>query len=329
MSADASNGLGPRVQLWRAAIEAIGDRPLLGYGPGRTQAATSPRRSLALARYEGPDVLFADAHNFIVELLTTTGILGFAAFLAWLVLAGRRARGPLAGFAVVGAVAMLVEPLNVGLTPLVLLALGAAGADAAEPALTDGSWFRSRLAVGISVVTLAAGAAAGLVLISGDTHYRQALRESSARELSAADRRFPPWPQVPGVRASLFAAAARNGGRPVGRHAITAARDALARDEADPYWWYTLGVFEEQWGTTARAADAYRQALRRNPWSQNARLGLFRLALRARDRARAARLREQMCEVGPAYCPPRAVLNQPPDRDPVPPRTPRPPAVGT
>lgn len=329
VSADASNGLGPRVELWRAAIEAIGDRPLLGYGPGRTQAATSPRRSLTLARYEGPDVLFADAHNFLVEMLTTTGILGFAAFLAWLVLAGRRARGPLAGFAVVAAVAMLVEPLNVGLTPLVLLAFGAAGADATERALTDGSWFRSRLAVGISVVTLAAGAAIGVVLISGDTHYRRALRESSVAELSAAERRFPPWPQVPGVRASLFAAAARNGGRPVGQHAIAAERDALARDEADPYWWYTLGAFEEQWGTPARAADAYRQALRRNPWSQTARLGLFRLALRAENRALAARLRRQMCEVGPAYCPPRSALNRPSGPDRAPPRTPRPPPTGS
>lgn len=329
VGADASNGLGPRVQLWRAAIDAVGDRPLLGYGPGRTQAATSPRRSLSLARYEGPDVLFADAHNFIVEVLTTTGILGFAAFLAWLVLAGRRARGPLAGFAVVGAVAMLLEPLNVGLTPLVLLALGAAAADAAEPALTGSSWFRSRLAVGISLVTLVAGVAFGVVLISGDTHYRSALRDGSFGELSAADRRFPPWPQVPGVRASLLAATARNGGRPVERRAIAAERDALARDEADPYWWYQLGAFEEQWGTPARASQAYREALRRNPWSQNARLGLFRLALRADDRDRAARLRGKMCEVGPAYCPPRSALNQRPDRDPVPPRTPRPPAPGT
>jgi hypothetical protein len=282
-----------------------------------------------LARYEGPDVLFADAHNFIVEVLTTTGILGFAAFLAWLVLAGRRVRGPLAGFAVVGAVAMLVEPLNVGLTPLVLLAFGAAGADAAEPALSGGSWLRSRLAVGISVATLAVGAALGVLLIIGDTHYRSALRESSVDELSAAARRLPPWPQLPGVRASLLAASARRGGPSVGKRALAAERDALARDEADPYWWYTLGAFEEQWGTPARASEAYRQALRRNPWSQTARLGLFRLALRAEDRARAARLREQMCELGPAYCPPRSALNQRLDPDPTPPRTPRPPPTGS
>ncbi len=330
ISADASNGLGPRVQLWRAAIGAVGDQPLLGYGPGRTQAATSPRRSLTLARYEGPDVLFADSHNFVVEMLTTTGILGFAAFLAWLVLAGRRARGPLVGFAVVGALAMLVEPLNVGLTPLVLLAFGAAGADSAERALTGSSWLRSRALVGISVATLVAGVAIGVVLVSGDVHYRRALRESLGTELSAAQRRFPPWPQLPGVRASLLAAAAKRDDDPtLGQRAIAAGRDALERDEADPYWWYTLGALEEQWGTPARAAADYRQALRRNPWSQTARLGLFRLALRNHDQAGAARLRQQMCELGPDYCPPRAALTRPPDPDPAPPRTPRPPPVGS
>ena len=233
-----SNGLGPRVQLWQAAIEAIGDRPLLGYGPGRTQARhVTPRRSLTFARYEGPDVLFADAHNFLVEVLTTTGILGFAAFLAWLVLAGRRARGPLAGFAVVGAMTMLVEPLNVGLTPLVLLALGAAGADAAEPALTG------RLVVpvarwpsGISVVTLRRrrggrrapdqrrhplpARAAGLVV------------SASSRPRSAASRRGRRF-RASG-RSSSRRRRATVAGQVVDQRAIAAERDAIDARPADP-----------------------------------------------------------------------------------------------
>lgn len=330
VSADASSGLAPRLRLWQSAIEGVGDRPLLGYGPGRSVAAMTPHRSLTTARYEGPDILYSDAHNFLVEELATTGVLGFVAFLAWLVLAGRRARGALAGFALVAAITMLFEPQSLALTPMVVLAFGAAGADGSDRALTEGSWLRSRLAVGVSVATLVVGAAFGVVLIRGDVHYRQALVQSSFDELAAADRLFPPWPQLPGVRAAFLNGRAKNGGgRPVGRRALEAERDAIDRDSADPHWWIALGALEEQWGSRDRAGAAYREALRRNPWSDTARLGLFRLALRADDRAAAARLREKMCEVGPDYCPPRSALNQRPGQDPAPLRTPRPPEPGS
>jgi O-antigen ligase len=323
VSTDASNGLAPRLRLWQSAIEAVGERPVLGYGPGRSLAATSPRRSLTLARYEGPDVLFSDTHNFLVEQLTTTGVLGFAAFLAWLVLAARRVRGPLAGFAAVGAFTMLFEPLNVGFTPIVLLAFGAAGADAAQRALVDGSWLRSRPAIVVSIATLAAGAVAGALLVSGDMHYRVAVRDLSIDELSAAEQRFPPWPHLPGVRAQMINARA-----PEGERAIRAEREAIARDSDDPRWWYALGVLEEQRDRPARAERAYQQALERNPWSVAALSGLFRLALGEADQVAATRIRATLCRLGPNYCPPRSALNrrQP---DPGPAGTPRPSAAGS
>jgi O-antigen ligase len=330
VSADASSGLAPRIRLWQAALEGVVDRPLLGYGPGRSVAATTAHRSLTTARYEGPDVLYSDAHNFLVEELATTGVLGFAAFLGWLVLAGRRARGALAGFAVIGAITMLFEPQSLALTPLVLLAFGAAGADRDERALTEGSWLQSRLAVGVSIALIVVGAGFGITLIRGDAHYRHAVLQSSFDELNAAERLFPPWPQLAGIRAQfLNDRATTGGGRTVGRRAITAERGAISRDSDDPHWWYALGALEEQWGSANRSASAYREALRRNPWSQSARLGLFRLALRRDDRAAAARLRTKMCEVGPAYCPPRSALKGRPDPDPAPVRTPRPPAGGS
>ncbi len=326
VSADASSGLVPRLRLWQAALEGLADRPLLGYGPGRSIEATTPNRSLTTARYEGPDVLYSDTHNFLVEELTATGVLGFAAFLAWLALAGRRARGALAGFALVGAITMLLEPQDLALAPLLLLAFGAAGAKSDERSLTERTWLRSRVAVGVSIVTMLVGAGFGIMLLRGDIYYREALRGSSLSALADAERLFPPWPQVPGVRAQLLNGQASRREDPArGRQAIAAGREAIGRDSSDPHWWTAVGELEEQWGSARRSAAAFRQALVRNPFSQSARAGLFRLALRRDDRVEAARLREKMCEVGPDYCPPRSALNQPPPEEPVPPlRTPRP-----
>ncbi len=65
------------------------DRPLLGSGPGRYQAATSKYRPLRFARTEGPSKLYYDAHDIVVQMLVTVGLLGTAAFLVWMALALR------------------------------------------------------------------------------------------------------------------------------------------------------------------------------------------------------------------------------------------------
>ena len=75
----------------------------LGHGARRVRARARlrrrsrpvPRRDLAvhaldIAQDHGADVLLVDAHNVVVEYLTTTGLLGLLAAAAWLVFAARR-----------------------------------------------------------------------------------------------------------------------------------------------------------------------------------------------------------------------------------------------
>src|SRR5690349_6288306 len=69
------SGQSARVQNFRTAIDAILDRPVLGWGPGRYQAATSQHRSRELEA-AGPDALFADAHDSILHYGVTTGVVG-------------------------------------------------------------------------------------------------------------------------------------------------------------------------------------------------------------------------------------------------------------
>lgn len=86
-ASDAS--LGIRLQMWRATLRAIADRPLAGLGAGAWEAE--------IPRYQGPGAqLETDyyAHNEFLQLVAEYGLLGWAVLLllaAWLLHAARQA----------------------------------------------------------------------------------------------------------------------------------------------------------------------------------------------------------------------------------------------
>ncbi len=187
VSEQSSSGLGSRVALWRSGFTALEDRPLLGYGPGRFLGASSPHRTLEIARYEGPDTLYSDAHNLIVEYSVSTGIVGITLLGAWVFLSARRGRGPLLGFCVVALLIGLLEPQDVGVTPLIALALGGAMARAPNPRLRDAPPAIGRIA-------LACGAALAVARPPGGrsaAHRGRALRASPCDGLRVAARCRP------------------------------------------------------------------------------------------------------------------------------------------
>ncbi|MDA8268430.1 MAG: O-antigen ligase family protein [Actinomycetota bacterium] len=120
-----ANTLTGRFDVWRAGLSVLAHRPVVGFGPGQFRDAIS---TLSGPRYTSlmASSTFDDAHNIVIEYLTTTGVLGAIAFVTWLVLAARRRRGPLLVAAGLLLVIGLVEPQNVVTTPLMFLLLGAA-----------------------------------------------------------------------------------------------------------------------------------------------------------------------------------------------------------
>jgi hypothetical protein len=87
-----------------------------------------------------------DCHNFLIEVVTTTGILGLICFVAWLGTAANRASGPLLVAAMAIFFVELVEPLNIGVTPIAFLALGAATVPLGRPGGLQGlaAWIKRR-----------------------------------------------------------------------------------------------------------------------------------------------------------------------------------------
>lgn len=70
-----------RLVLWNAALEGFRDRPLVGYGPENFHLAWSANfqpKVYSVTTEQRVD----RAHNIMLEVLSTTGVIGFVAFLA-------------------------------------------------------------------------------------------------------------------------------------------------------------------------------------------------------------------------------------------------------
>lgn len=281
----AREGLAPRLRTWATAWPAIKERPLIGAGPGRFWAATIRHRTLAMTRFQ-PTQYYTDPHNFLVEFATTTGILGLAALLAWLGVAGRGAGGPLGLAAGMLLLMHLLQPLSAVVTPLAMLALGASTARRAVPGShrLQSSAGRRRLPTItlVSRVAQIAGVMIGIlgaaVFLRGQLALRHAYLTFDPRASALADRYLQAWPEAAEQRAVVAASAVDRNLEPdwdvVRRHL----REATRRDPADPRVWARLGDFEQSRRNVEAAKAAYTRAQKVEPWSLRATKGLAEVA---------------------------------------------------
>jgi len=274
-TADDAGGLSARVENWKGAAHALGDRPLLGSGPGRYVAAVGPYRTVKLAAERGPERLLYDAHNIVVEYAVTTGIPGLLLLLAFLFVALKRA-GPssaLGGFGLAVLAVHLVEPQNPGLTVLVTLALGAGAAGSAvrppprwRPALL------SAAAVGVVIAA---------VLIVGGWQWEQSIKDNSVSTARSARGMLPHWADVD----AQVALALQTNAAPGGKGALAAMRaserwaaQATTDDPGNESAWATLGSYQGLLGQLSGAQSDFERALRLNPTSVQAMDGLGEVA---------------------------------------------------
>ena len=101
LGARLSQGVDPtRVLQWRAALNGIRERPLLGYGPENYHLVWSRFGEPEMLRHIDDVLIWDRAHNAYLDVLATTGAFGMLAFLAlwavivWTIISGAR-RGSL------------------------------------------------------------------------------------------------------------------------------------------------------------------------------------------------------------------------------------------
>jgi len=125
---------GVRLRAWVQSAHYLLHHPLLGVGPGQFRTAMDSTATLSFFQHVLAGRVLTDGHDIFVEVAVTTGLIGLACFLVWLLGAVRMAaRCMFLGFAAAMIAVELVEPVNIAILPLALLALGAATAVRLRP----------------------------------------------------------------------------------------------------------------------------------------------------------------------------------------------------
>jgi O-antigen ligase len=265
--ATTSGAFGPRLHEWIASLHAVVAHPLLGIGPAQSSTATLPYLSRAFVVSNGP---FPDVHNFVLEVAVTTGLLGLVAFAAWLVPAFRTAGGPLLLYAVVLLVGALIEPLEITITSLAFLALGAAGASALgrEPAPARRQAQPSLSFLGI------ASARAGLVVLAlvagyfvmlGNTELHDGVAQGDPATLMAASRHLPMWSDGPSATSSVLSVGGvQRNSRALLLQAVAWGQVAISRNPTDEGSWTRLAYDDILVGRLKAASAALAHSLETN-----------------------------------------------------------------
>jgi O-antigen ligase len=74
-------GIGERTTLWSANFEFLKSRPFFGIGFGRT--GDHAALYLKAMHPEKKDFFVGHAHNVFLEMLSSVGVIGFIAWMVW------------------------------------------------------------------------------------------------------------------------------------------------------------------------------------------------------------------------------------------------------
>ncbi|NLV55123.1 MAG: O-antigen ligase family protein, partial [Acidimicrobiales bacterium] len=329
------DGWAARTEMWGHGVGAWLDRPATGWGPGRFQEATSPRISRQFAIDAGPDRLYPDAHNVAVEALTTLGPIGLGLLVAWVVVAARGARGPLAWLAAGCGLVWLLSPVSVAVAPVALIALGAARGPVPAPASHPDAGPDPARAAGVEpdagpvepdrdpvegpgppapalrtgggrtalAAALVVGSIVAVAVMWGGTLVRAGEDSADLDAIDRAERVFGADPALSDLRARAIYS--RSDDMPTGADLaalLAAAEETVARDPSDPLAHVQLASVQRLTGDHRAADDSLEAALDRNPWSVAAWFGVEQAARDAGDDERAAEASEVLCALDPVFC---------------------------
>jgi O-antigen ligase len=273
-----------RHDFWRVAIDALGEKPLLGHGAGTYEFSWEQLRSIELPVH--------DAHSLYLEAFAELGAIGGLLVLAlvgsllWCALAAwRDAPYPQRERYAVLFAAMLAFAVGAafdwfweiaGLGAVFFLAGGVVVAGrcaqiAADPRRTDESVADGRrFGLTVTAVVLAwisAIALVGPLLVEREIDASQSAAASedfgTAVDHASTARSIEPWAASPYVQLGLLAE--RQGDYPT---AIDHFGNAIDREDRNWQWYYLRSRVEHEAGDEAAALDDLERARELNPLSE-------------------------------------------------------------
>lgn len=262
----SNTGSGGRVVYWRAALEAITERPLHGWGLGQFRAAVQGRLSLDELVPFGSAQTFWDAHNVFVGLAVAVGIPGLILFLSFAVVAGRKMPAHLVPAFAAIAITWMLQPGGLTTLPLVVMLLGFSrenhDEDAARPATRR--WQRIG-AVGL----VTTGVVAALWVGVADARLELAVQSGDPVAAQAAASMFGDDP----VANDLVAKMLESEGYATEEQQAAILDAFELNTELEPnraFWWTQLARRQGQFGDPDAAFISTQRALALEPFNQDA-----------------------------------------------------------
>lgn len=286
----AGTSSNPRLLVWKLALHSLLHHVALGVGPGETRSAISAIETPALARRLALGQYFADAHNLVVEIVVTTGLLGLACVVVFVLATGRRARGELVAFALLVVAVEMIEPLNVATLPLAALALGAAGRRVALARHRSPAAPASRSAGILQGGLIAAAVLVAGVAIAGDVEVARGQSQESYAAARLGSDLLPVWsvPAAMTAEVANYQSFATRDGSLWSHRAKDWYVASLGRDPTDPGLWFDLGEADVRLGQARAATAAFEMSLHWNPSGAQALTALGILAEHRSDWSAAA-----------------------------------------
>ena len=307
-------GLTPRVEMWKAGAQALSEKPVFGWGPNRFAAATTHRTTLERALAEAGDYVFNEAHNLVVDLTVTTGIVGIILFGGFMFYATRGSAGRFGTFSAAIGLVMLLEPTRISVAPVAMLALGLSTNTANSPSpLVSDSHSRGAKRV-VPMVAGLVGLGFGMNLLIADALVGRSLdahnTKDSVRYLERAER-LVSWDQtLRWQQADALGRMARETGQGGDKvAAVAASQQAVNSNPASYLNWMRFADFELEFGEghriqrVERAKSHLKEAYERNPWATMVLIRLFELEKESGNCKSADIWAEKLCLLN--HCPPR------------------------
>jgi hypothetical protein len=304
-SGTSESTFGLRLRVWLQSAHYVFHHPLLGAGPGQLRTAMDSSATLSFFQRVLAGRVLTDGHDMFVEVAVTTGFLGLACFLVWLVGAARMsARGAFLGFAGAMFATELVEPINIAVIPLAFLALGAATALRSMPDCSPSdttrqlaeqqtaevkgprSSGRSAAAYVTTIVALTLALFLGATMVAGDAYMFRGTNFAPGQPYNLAvaneaNRLLPYWPDSVLELSQIEAFDSLIRSSTSVAHLGEARRwtaVAASRDTDNPELWTLLAVADTELKAYGLARTEYQRALSCDRWFTQALQGLGQLA---------------------------------------------------
>ncbi len=283
-----ASGLTVRLDVWRFGWSAFGRRPIVGHGPGNHANAIQSHIDPEFASTVDIDDfagVWPDAHNIVLELLVTVGVVGLIAVGAFVAVQFRLLNGPAAWAVAAMTATWLMQPMSVVSLLPVLAMLGVASRRAG-----DGGPTLSPMQPGLRNAVAVVGVLAAAWLIVTDALL---VRVDDTRSIADGELVAAVWWHDPntahggavgGLREAVLSDDPEDAAR-----ILDLAREITERDPSLAFWWMRRGDLERIFELDADARRSYERAHELLPWSRSAILAVLDDENRPDERAELER----------------------------------------